>query len=458
MDCKLFPLAKASVFDQEISRKILVSSQRLFDNIEALLVRDKRDCLSKQLGGLLTRNATIYQVRSEFQGKIQQKLNKIVCVRELREMANCNNVEENFTRNSSLGEEMKTALTLTNKSDHSHCDGSTKDGVHSKALLRSVRRREASSPTHSSGETLSDKEKKLPAIKFSSEEIDCKGDALPGNGWWNEQDSSVSESECDESSDIEAKTDEFAQSLMMCQSHGRHLTSSCGNDLAETLNDCCNLGNGQRQASFSCKSDVFDVFQLTSAKTCATEKTRNDKSCQAHSEDKAPFFRHSNAVQGPDSDQIKFDDELPISLTCEELLRYDAQRTSRVSRNKVQELGNIKNYEVHWRGNDETKSCARRLESNKVFPKMTMNKINKITPEKTVNTVERYSRNVNSPVKLKLKNRSKCSDKFNGQVEISSNDERMLPTTLHLTADASYSIMSPYMASVVWSVMEDEKV
>lgn len=101
-------------------------------------------------------------------------------------MVNCNNVEENFIRNFFFGEEMKIVFILINKIDYFYCDGLMKDGVYFKGLFCSVCRREVLCLIYLFGEILSDKEKKLLVIKFSLEEIDCKGDVLFGNGWWNE--------------------------------------------------------------------------------------------------------------------------------------------------------------------------------------------------------------------------------------------------------------------------------
>ena len=72
--------------------------------------------------------------------------------------------------------------------------------------------------------------------------------------------------------------------------------------------------------------------------------------------------------------------------------------------------------------------------------------------------VKRRPNTVDIPVKLRLKHRSNAFTKFSKVTEDKSADERVLPTTLSKSAEASYSVMSPYMANVVWSVMDDEKV
>ena len=95
-----------------------------------------------------------------------------------------------------------------------------------------------------------------------------------------------------------------------------------------------------------------------------------------------------------------------------------------------------------------------------MLPKVNLSKANKTAPtgfpEKVV---KRRPNTANVPVKLRLQHRHKSSAKLSGKVtEENGTDERVLPTTLNKSADASYSIMTPYMANIVWSVMEDEKV
>ena len=72
--------------------------------------------------------------------------------------------------------------------------------------------------------------------------------------------------------------------------------------------------------------------------------------------------------------------------------------------------------------------------------------------------VKRRPNTANIPVKLRLQHRSNAFTKFNKVQEEISTDERVLPITLNKPTDASFSVMTPYMANVVWSVMDDENV
>lgn len=59
------------------------------------------------------------------------------------------------------------------------------------------------------------------------------------------------------------------------------------------------------------------------------------------------------------------------------------------------------------------------------------------------------------PVLLKMHHRQ---DKFINRKRETHEEGRLLPTTLSGLKRGGYSVMTPYMASVVWSIMEDESV
>lgn len=63
--------------------------------------------------------------------------------------------------------------------------------------------------------------------------------------------------------------------------------------------------------------------------------------------------------------------------------------------------------------------------------------------------------NLAKPVLLKMKHRQ---DKFINRGREAHEEGRLLPTTLSGLKRGGYSVMTPYMASVVWSIMEDESV
>jgi len=59
------------------------------------------------------------------------------------------------------------------------------------------------------------------------------------------------------------------------------------------------------------------------------------------------------------------------------------------------------------------------------------------------------------PVLLRMQHRQ---DKFMSRKREKHDEGRLLPTTLTGLTKGGYSVMTPYMASVVWSIMEYESV
>lgn len=465
MDWKVFPQTHVSVFNHEITRNIRVSRQHLLDNVEALLRRDKTDCETKQLNGLIASTERTYHVTPRFRRRIEVNVKSNITMREGGDIAICRNSHENNeNRNSSRSEGNETRITFQNKPKHSHCDGSTKE-TYSKELLHNSK---TLRPTKLSSKSSSDKERSSLTRK-SSVEKECKGDKLPSNGWWNEQRlSDFSYSENEEKDDLQ-KTEhngnldqddavnQFVLPLSTTRRIVQTLSSSSGEDLSET--DSSSLKKGQPQTNSrsyfrerqcsavgqSSEGKAFDIFRLTSVETCASKATRNGEHC-------TPLLPRSDAETK--ANDFQFDDDL--HLTSDQLLRYDTGTTSRITCKTIEPRSS--NFVVKCRLNDKINNFAKGQETQRVLPRMTKRKLNKIAPVGTADDTQRPQGEVNSPVKLSLKHRGKFLAQSGGAAEIiKGTDERMLPTTLHKPADASYSIMSPYMASVVWSVMADEK-
>ena len=464
MDWKLFPQTQVNVFNHQITRNIRVSRHHLLNNVEALLRRDKTDCKTKQLNGLIASTERTYQVTPKFRRRIEVKVKGNINMRG-GDIANCrNSYENNDNRNSSRSEGNEMRIMFQNKTKHSHCEGSTTE-TYSKELLHNSK---TLRPTKLSSKTSSDKERGSLTRKFSVEK-ECKGDELPGNGWWNEQRlSNFSYSENEEKEDIQ-KTEQngnldqddtvnqFVLPLSTTRRIVQTLSSSSGEDLGET--DSCSFEKGQIQTS--CRSNfrerqcsavgqssegkAFDIFRLTSVETCASKVTRNGEYC-------TPLLPRSDAETK--ANDFQFDDDL--YLTSDQLFRYDTRTTSRLTCKTIKPRSS--NFVVKCRLNDKINNFAKGQETQQVLPRMTKSKLNKIAPVGTADDTQRPQGEVNSPVKLRLKHRGEFLAQSRGAAEIiKGTDERMLPTTLQKSADASYSIMSPYMASVVWSVMADEE-
>ena len=468
MDWKIFPPTQARVFNQQLSQRTRVSLDKLFHNLYALLKRDRLDCLSKQLNGLLESNAGIYKVKPRFQ-RFRQTPGTYILARETGNTVKCNTVEEDYCRQPPLGTRTKKPLTsLQSQTDRSQCDKSRNTAYRDLFFTE-----EPETPPQLCPKFLGGKGKNK-----TSEDLGCEGDVLPSNGWWQNQDSSDSETETEagiEETDgnaslsSEIKSDEFPQPCITSDGRESGQISLCGSEVSESCHNCATMpakANSCLKENGTKKPCNF--FHLTSRETCLvlspsqTTPIPSEKTCRTLSEDK-PLLCFSERLN-PSSDAVTFDDDLkPV---YGELLQHRPYTTSRINYNKLVRTGY--NYAVPNRGcilengNASMKSLENRNKVRCVLPKMNFGKVNKISPlgftEKAVNVI-RQPNTAYVPVKLRLKHRSKCSVKFRGEVEEDRGaDERVLPTTLTKSADVSYSIMSSYMANVVWSVMDDEKV
>lgn len=472
MDWKIFAPTQASIFNQQLSQRTRVSLDKLVHNLDALLKRDRADCLTKQLNGLLESNPRIYQVRPRFQ-RLRQTPGTYVLARETGNTVKCNAVEEDYYRQPALSTGNKKTLALQSKTNRSQCHKSTTT-AHGGLFFKE----ETETPSQLCPKFSSGKGKNKMTLQSNSEDLRCEGGALPSNGWWQNECSSDSETETeagieetDRSASLnsEIKSDEFPQPCLASDGRESSQLSLCGSEFAENPHSCateparassCPKQNGTKKPC--------NFFHLTSRETCLvlspsqTTPIPGDKTCQTPSEDKPMLCSSESLSLG--SAAVKFDDDLSVAYG--ELLQHRPYTTSRINYNKLVTTGY--NYPVPNRGrilengNDSMKSLENRDKLRCVLPKMNFGKVNKITPlrfaEKAVNVI-RQPNMAYVPVKLRLKHKSKCSVKFRGEVkEDRGADERVLPTTLTKSADVSYSIMSSYMANVVWSVMDDEKV
>ncbi|KAJ7370992.1 hypothetical protein OS493_028611 [Desmophyllum pertusum] len=202
----------------------------------------------------------------------------------------------------------------------------------------------------------------------------------------------------------------------------------------------------------------------------------DDQACQTGSENKSmSCFTRSTSFA---SNSAMFDDDL--ELDYKELLHHRFNTTSRINYNNLEtfkhnylrpkthynNLETVKhNYSHPEKGliikEDENfrQGNGKSRKITCVFPKVNVSKDrtknNRIIP---VVSVKRRPNTADVPVKLRLKHRTNAFTKFSKATEETGADERVLPTTLNRSAEVSYSVMTPYMANVVWSVMDDEKV
>ena len=474
MDWKLFPSTQASVYYQENSQQSRISMERLCDNLEALLRRDKRDCLSKQLHGLLNR-AGKHEVRLKAGIQRTPTSEKLKDGSDLERAGKCSSVKEEYSEKLSR-KYLNTQATRELADSKASCsrDGKYKSGINKTFY--------AKEPRPISTKLLSGKCKKRGQIQMNLETDKSEVEVLPSNGWWLEQRSSDSETESDLNIDcstsLNTNSDDFGSSTSLCSSikNGRRslVVSKNGHSGAEYQG---------RKDSFSSQlsedykmltseqgggKDSCNFFELTSGTgdeeeslsvvpgPPSTSPVVDDKGSEFCSNSGPSSLSLSQPLYNAHDKEI-FDDNL--SLEYRELLQHRPNTTSRITyttlktsydyNDAFQGIGRISEEYNRSRGILETRNkthCA--------LPKVN----NKTTKTDHLgNADKRRPHTAALPVILKLthRNKSGVSSKL---TENKDTDERVLPTTLNKSAEASYSIMTTYMANIVWSVMEDEKV
>ena len=450
--------------------------ERLCDNLDALLRRDKRDCLSKQLHGLLN-NAGKHQVRLKADIQRTPTSGKLNDGSDLERAGKCSSVKEEYNEKLSrkyLNTEVRRELA-DSKASCSH-EGKHKSGINKTFYAKESR------PIHT--KFLSGKCKKRGQILMNLEIDKSEIEVLPSNGWWLEQRSSDSETEsdldidCSASLNLNTNSDDFGSSTSICSSikNGRRslVVSKNGHSGAEyqgrkdsfssqLSEDYKMLTSEQGGEKDSC--NFFELTSGTGDEEASFSVVPSPPSTSPVVDDKGSEFRSNS---GPSSlslsqplynahDEEIFDDNL--SLEYRELLQHRPNTTSRITYTTLKTsyghnyafkgIGRIIEEYNRSRGILETRNkthCALPKVNNKTT-----------TIDHLGNAHKRRPHTAALPVILKLTHRKKCG--VSGKLtEDKDTNERVLPTTLNKSAEASYSIMTPYMANIVWSVMEDEKV
>lgn len=478
MDWKLFPSTQASVYYQGYSQQNRICMERLCDNLDALLRRDKRDCLSKQLHGLLN-SARKHEVRLKAGIQRTPTSEKLKDENDLERADKCSSVTEEY--NEKLSRQHLTTEARRELADSkASCsrEGKSKSGRNKKFFAKEpVTLRPTSTK-------ILNKDKNRGQIHMNLEIDKSQVEMLPSNGWRLEQRSSDSETESDLDIDCGARLN----------------LNTNSDDFGSSTSKCSNIKNGRqslvvskrgyREAEYQARKNSFSSQLSEDYKMLTTEQGEEKDSCNFFEltsgtgdkeesflvvpsppstspvvDDKGSEFR-SNSGPSPLSltqplynahDEEIFDDNL--SLEYRALLQHRPNTTSRITyttlktsygyNNAFQGRGRIIEENNRSQGILETRNKTRCA-----LPKVNNNTT---TTDHLGNADKRRPHTAALPVILKLthRNKSGVSSKL---TEDKDTEERVLPTTLNKSAEASYSIMTPYMANIVWSVMEDEKV
>ena len=450
--------------------------ERLCDNLEALLRRDKRDCLSKQLHGLLNR-AGKHEVRLKAGIQRTPTSEKLKDGSDLERAGKCSSVKEEYSEKLSR-KYLNTQATRELADSKASC---SRDGKYKRGINKTFYAKE---PRPISTKFLSGKCKKRGQIQMNLETDKSEVEVLPSNGWWLEQRSSDSEAESDLDIDCSASlilntnSDDFGSSTSICSSikNGRR-------SLVVSKNRHSGAEYQARKDSFSSQlsedykmltseqggeKDSCNFFELTSGtgdeeesfsvlpSPPSTSPVVHDKGSEFLSNSGPSLLNLSHPLYDAHDKEI-FDDNL--SLEYRALLQHRPNTTSRITYTTLKtSYGHNYAFQGIGRIIEEYNRSRGILESrNKThcaLPKVN----NKTTTTGHLgNAHKRRPHTAALLVKLKLTHRNKCG--VSGKLtENKDTDERVLPTTLNKSAEASYSIMTPYMANIVWSVMEDENV
>lgn len=501
MDWKLFPLTQSRIDDEERSQKNRVSLDQLFHNLDALLKRDMSDCLSKQLNGLLNNNAKIYQARPSVQRR-ESRRDYLEAGEDDGNEVNYKTDKESYISQYAL----KSPKTPVYKPSNLPSKSNRSKYGKSSAVFSS--KKPATPPQISPTLSNSKNSDRKGQLKFERLPLTLEGNrcsALPSNGWWisdangasgsdsETETEAVRETDCnsclnmgiksgksdqsrsfDECSSPDSVHSPFSSEVLNYSSDGAESQTRTGSS-PSTLSKI----QGMQSEELREARENSSFFHLTSGsgnESGMMDETfvvpmpprpspeLDDETCQTSSEnDSLPCFSRCTSFA---SDAAMFDDDL--ELHYKELFRYRSNMASRINYNN---LGTFKhNYSRHDKGLimprdvDSSQRCfdkSRKITC--VFPKVNVSKErimnNKNIPVVTQEgAVKRRPNTADIPVKLRFRHRSNAFTKFSKVTEENSADERVLPTTLNKSADASYSVMTPYMANVVWSVMDDEKV
>lgn len=501
MDWKFFPPTQVCINDEERSQNNRVSLSQLFHNLDALLKRDISDCLSKHLDGLLRNNATIYQVRPSVQRR--ERRDYFEEEEDGEEAVKCKTVREGYFSQLAL----KCPNSSVNKSQSLQSKSSRT--VYGKPSTVFASKKPATPPQivrprRSIGKNSARKKE----LKFERLPLTLEGDqcnVLPSNGWWRSKSSGestsdseteaevINEAKSNSSLNVEIKSDssDHSRSLDVCSSPGsvQSLFSSVVSDYnsdgskAQTRagSGCSGLSKIQGIQSEELlrgARETSSFFHLTSGsgnESGMMDETfiaprppqptpdLDDNTCQTRSEN----YSLSSCSRSTSfaSDAVIFGEDLELGY--KELFHYRLNTKSRIDYNMSDSLKH--NYSrpdkaliPKEENNPQKYSVDKCRKITCVFPNVNANKdrakSNKAIPVVLQKgAVKRPPKTADIPVKLRLQHRTNDFIKFGRVKEENCADERVLPTTLNKSADASYSVMTPYMANVVWSVMDDEK-
>lgn len=477
-----------------------ISMDQLFYNLDGLLKRDMNDCLSKQLNGFFNKHARIYQ----FGPSNQRDRVNLRAGQGFRKKDEYKTLQEScfslFARTSQSASVHKPS-NLRFKSTHLRngiSSAPSRNGFSSNRLIRPPNI--PSKPPNNTSNERKRRQFKLEGLPSSSE-AKAPSDLLPSNGWWrtngkgtcgsdSETDSEVSsEVENSERFDLETKNDGSIQRYSLdaqdssksrqssISSLGSELSDNESKPQAKESSTPCLPSEIQKESirGISGELKTSSFFHLTSGPGNESEP-KDERYLESRPPHPTPDLDEKNCSESKSLLPLnispslfitaeKFDDDL--KLDSKELFNnrfYNS--TSRVNYSNLatfmQNSARLDQEPISREENFQ-RSVDKYRKVSCAFPRVRESK-NGSKNHRAVplslqkRAVQNRPNTAKLPARLRLKHRGSPFTKFTKATEETGPNERILPTTLHKSAETSYSVMSPYMANVVWSVMSDEKV
>ncbi|XP_032231857.2 uncharacterized protein LOC116614682 [Nematostella vectensis] len=513
-NCQMFPPPLTPDLNRNTKPNLLISFDRLQQNIDGILQRDVIDCKVRNLVGLLSSNSRLYvdKAGNNFKGK-QRNLATDLRVR----------YSESFNHGDSW---FKRECDMKGKGTNKHLSRLCLDAqISETSKIKSgeiTPFQESGKDSDDSNESicldkdLSEKRHTSTKGKFANMEkrltkkarrnttnakqrrISCDYahgiKPLPSNGWWaNKDDDSESDSETNtettanreisnedlkiiaNKTDYPTKPEHYPTETKYYPTEIKHYSTETDNYPSKSeqyTTETEHYRSASEPTRFIADSDAnlgTSFFYLTNsdcntqsnqAKTTKNEiKGKSNNNHSAVSLGRIEIEDSENSMIAEPA-EVGFGGlitrpQIPktLSLDCGILLEYKDSVGSRFgSLEDTRIVPDFTSLAEQYKGKHAPVSEANQTKYGRT--------IRDGVAKRTENA--RNGRNMNrkleQPTKFRLKHtHSRCS-RVKYEEAAGQGDGRLLPTTLTKSSKSAFSLMSPYMATVVWSVMQDENI
>lgn len=457
-----------------------ISLGKLRYNFNMLLDRDMKDCLSKNLTALIGKDYRIYINNKRIPGSEQSENGRHTVSNVVQDVHTAKIIENECVlqekRQSDKSKEKQDVLPLSTSDlarKHSKAEIFQSKAI---AYSRDQANKEKIDQNNGGKNARTSKMfRKASQDRLSlCYDTEDNEEALPGDGWWLRSANSDSESEINFSHNKEGGSpassgQNFEETNTTSEDAIISEESICGGSESEKLSASFN-SSSQRSGTDS------PIFYLTSfePKIHSTPIARKSESVDTLIPMEDKLFRRNDANMTCSEIKSKLAEKASafsedIELDCKSVLSFRARIHGRAQCSLPARNGEClekppEHSQRKPRGAKDVKNLldSKPKRKTKTFYEVKEDETNKkmiFVPYKEQAQGRKSVQN--KPVKLKMQHRRDNGTSLGSSDKMLSADEadsRLLPTTLTHSANGSYSMMTPYMANVVWSVMEDENV